>query len=339
VKRVKLIKDLIDLIKEEKVVYIQTHNFPDHDAVASAYALQYLLDKQGIKTHLIYEGTIGRASLSKMVEDLKIDIKPASEYPIKPEDKIIIVDGCKGNKNVTDLIGDEVAVIDHHETTSPDDVRFSDIRAHLGACSTLIYNYFRELQAELQGQLPLKIPRRISTALLVGILVDTALLSRGVDLDDVTAYSNLYKMSDINYVNALLRNYIQQKDLKFYKRAIENVRIQKRFAFCYFSEGCNQNLLGIIGDFFLALEEVDFVLLCAKNNSIINFSLRSEVEWWNAAIIIQDILKDIGFGGGHSDMAGGIVKDIRLFKEEDVFYKTSSILEEYKLKTGEKNEE
>lgn len=240
-----------------------------------------------------------------MIDKLAIPIKPAKDYPIKAEEKIVIVDGCKGNKNVTDLIGDEVAVIDHHETTSPDDVEFSDIRPEYGACSTLIYKYYKELE--------MPIPPHICTALLCGLNVDTLQLSRGVCETDVEAFYGIYPTANVSFVNSILRNSIQVKDLDFYKKALEKVKIQDEFAFLYLDEGCNQNLMGILGDFFLSLQEVDFVFLCARNNTQVNFSLRSEVEKWNAAIIIQTMLKGIGFGGGHADMAGGIIKDLSLF--------------------------
>lgn len=312
------IKNLFPYIQNEDFVYIQTHNFPDHDAVASGYGLKHLLEHKGITSHLIYEGSIQRDSLVALIDHLKIPINHASEHPIKEEDKIIIVDGCKGNKNVTDLIGDEVAVIDHHEVISPDDVKYSDIRPEYGACSSIIYSYYQELGYE--------IPPDICTALLCGLNVDTLQLTRGADEADVITFSGLYTKADIAYVNSNLRNHIQEKDLNFYRSALDNVRIQNKFAFCYFKDGCNQNLLGIIGDFFLALKEVDFVFLCARNNSQINFSLRSEKPEWNSAIIIQDILKGIGFGGGHADMAGGIIKDISLFNAEKIYTKLSGFL-------------
>lgn len=312
------IKNLFPYIKDEDFIYIQTHNFPDHDAVASGYGLKYLLEQEGFTAHLIYEGSIQRDSLVALIDHLKIPITHANEHPIKEEDKIIIVDGCKGNKNVTDLIGDEVAVIDHHEVTSPDDVEFSDIRPEYGACSTLIFKYYQEL-----GH---KTPRDIATALLCGLLVDTLQMTRGVCKDDLEAYSGLYTEADVTFVNSSLRNYIQKKELAFYRDAIDDVKIRDRYAFCFFKEGCNQNLLGIIGDFFLALQEVDFVFLCARNNTQVNFSLRSEVSQWNAALIIQDVLKGIGFGGGHADMAGGIIKDLSLFNENEILKKLSGLL-------------
>jgi nanoRNase/pAp phosphatase (c-di-AMP/oligoRNAs hydrolase) len=312
------IKNLFPYIKNEKLIYLQTHNFPDHDAVASAFALQHLLGLEGFTSRLIFDGTIQRDSLIQMIQNLNILIKPAQEYLITETDKIVIVDGCKGNKNVTDLIGDEVGIIDHHEVTSPEDVGFSDIRPEYGACSTIIYYYYNELGHEM--------PKNIATALLCGLLVDTALMTRGVSEADLEAYSYLYTIANVTFVNSNLRNNIQVRDLDFYLKAIQRVKIQDRYAFCYIEEGCNQNMLGILGDFFLSLQEVDFVFLCAKNESQINFSLRSEVKEWSAAIVIQDILKGIGFGGGHADMAGGIIRDISLFDRDRIFKKLTDVL-------------
>ncbi len=308
-----ILKELVDSVRNDDFVYIQTHNFPDHDAVASAFGLQHLLRQFGKASHIIYEGDIQRDSLNKMIEDLNIRILHNTEHRLTEHHKIIIVDGCKGNKNVTDLIGDEIAVIDHHEVTATEDVRFVDIRPEYGACSSIIYDYFRDFN--------FTVPRDISTALMIGINMDTALLTRGVSEADVQAYADLYPLADIRMQNSLLRNYIQTKDLDFYRYAINNVEIKNEAAFCYFPDGCNQNLLGILGDFFLALEEVDFVVLCARNQEKINFSVRNEKKEWNAALIIQDVLAGIGFGGGHQDMAGGIINDIKHFNKEELFEK------------------
>ena len=314
----KNIIDLINILKKEKHIYIQTHNYPDHDAVASAFALQEFLTHFSIKSCLTFDGDIQRESLLDMINSLNIDIKSISGYNMSITDKIIIIDGCKGNKNVTDLIGDEVGVIDHHQVEKAEDVVFNDIRPGYGACSSIIFSYFNEYN--------ITIPQNIASALLIGINMDTSLLTRGVSKNDIDAYSALYTLSDVRLVNSILRNYIQQKDLEFYKEAIDSVKIKNEVAYCYFPGGCNQNMLGILGDFFLALSEVDFVILLAKNGDKINFSLRNENSNWNCSVIIQQALDGIGFGGGHSDMAGGIINDIKLFDEEKIRDKFMTLL-------------
>ena len=312
------ILQIIKHVKNEPVVYIQTHNYPDHDAVASAFGLQHLLRELGTASHIVYEGEIQSGSLLTMIEELSIDIHHIGDHNLTEASKIIIVDGCKGNKNVTDLIGDEIAIIDHHQAKSPEDVPFSDIRPDYGACSTLIYGYYRDLN--------ISVPRMVATALMIGINMDTSLLTRGVSKEDIRAYADLYTLSDLRLQNSILRNYIQTRDLSFYRYAIDHVEINDNAAFCFFSDGCNQNLMGILGDFFLSLEEVEFVALCAKNSESINFSVRSERNEWDASFIIQELLKGIGFGGGHGDMAGGIVKDSNLFDYQSFKMKCRTLL-------------
>lgn len=305
------ILDLINELRNEKRIFIQTHNFPDHDAVASAYGLSMLLLEFGIENHIIYKGEIQRDSLNKMIESLNISISKYEEFDIKAEDKIIVVDGCKGNSNVENLDGDEILVIDHHDVDEPENIKYVDIRKNYGACSTIIYTYYKGLGKNINSN--------VATALITGLNMDTAQLTRRVSEEDLNAFYYLYKKANIPLVNSILRNYIKIKDLNSYKFMLNNIKIDSAVAFCYFEEGCDQNLLGILGDFVLSLEEIDFVILCAKNNEVINFSIRNEKSELSAANIIKDALKGIGYGGGHSDMAGGLIKDIKKFDKEKIY--------------------
>ncbi|MCP5108943.1 MAG: recombinase RecJ [bacterium] len=311
-------EQLFQLIKNEPHVYIQTHNFPDHDAVASAYGLQELLKFFNMKSKLVYEGEMGRSSLQRMIRSLGIDIRHISEYDMNKNHKVIVVDGCKGNNNVTDLIGDEVAVIDHHEVSVPDDVPFRDIRNGYGACSTIIFSYFRERDVPF--------PPDTATALMVGITMDTMHFTRTVSQADLDAYVALYPLANVDFVNGIARNDVNYPDLRYYEYVIKNLEISERFGFVYFPEGCGSNLLGILSDFVLALDEVDFVVLCAVNNGKVNFSVRSERPEWDAAAIIRGVLAGIGFGGGHTDMAGGVIKDVSLFDRGKIYSAFRSIL-------------
>lgn len=315
------LKELITILQKEDYVFIQSHNFPDHDSVAAAFGLQHFFSHFDITSYITYDGEIQRESLRRMIKELNIEIKHISHYYMSEGHKIVIVDGCKGHKNVTDLIGEEIGIIDHHLTISPESVPYSDIRSDYGACSSIIFNYFTEHQK--------MIDRNVASALLIGINMDTALLTRGVVDADLEAFSNLYMISDIERVNSILRNYIEIDDLFYYKEAINRTHYHREMSFCYLPQGCSQNLVGILADFFLALKEIDFVVICAKNGNIINFSVRNENPSWNASAIIQEVLKGVGFGGGHRDLAGGIVKDIDLFDEKDIFNRFVRIIYDY----------
>lgn len=314
-----IISDLINYLKEQNhPVWVQTHDFPDHDAVASAYGVQYLLSQFGINSRLTYQGSIERVSLSRIINELNIDIRPIKETDMKSEDLIIIVDGCKGNKNVTDLIGKEIAVIDHHRVAQPEDVPFVDLRNDYGSCSTIVYSYYHELNVTIS--------RQVATALMIGIDIDTKLLTRGVHQADIMSYYELFPVADMDYVNTVVLNNIEINDLQYFHYALENKRIFKRMVFCYFKEGCPQNLLGILSDFFLGLKEIDFVILCAHNGDRVNFSLRSEDPNWDCSVIIRKILKGIGYGGGHHHMAGGILTDLSQFDAQLILDRTLKLL-------------
>lgn len=313
------ISELIHFLSKEEVVYLQVHDFPDADAVASAFALQHLFQHYAIRSRIIFARHILEPRLNKMITDLQISIQPITAIGrMGAQDKIILVDGCKGNSNVTDLVGDEVAVIDHHLVTRPEDVEFADIRADLGACSSLIGSYFLELGVP--------IPPKVATALMIGIGTDTSQLTRRVSAEDLRIYYTCFLSADIGYVMSMLRNPIHYKDLEQFSYLISHLQCYGNIAFCHFPAGCRQNLLAIMATFALSLTEIDLVVLSATNDNQVHFSVRNERAEWNAARFIRESLADSGFGGGHQDMAGGLIPDSRLFDQEQLYARMQSLL-------------
>ena len=54
----RLINFISRLSKLPRII-LQAHDFPDHDAISSSYAMSVLLETQGIKSLIIYNGEIG----------------------------------------------------------------------------------------------------------------------------------------------------------------------------------------------------------------------------------------------------------------------------------------
>ncbi len=291
---------LISRLKSETGrLFIQTHNFPDPDAVAAAFGLKELLDKQGIHTEIIYDGELQRDALIRMIALLNIPIHHWKQYELTEADGIIIVDGCKGNSNVEDLIGREIAVIDHHKSLTTEDVELTDIRPEYGSSSTMICEYYKEL-----GVLP---SPEAASALHIGLARDTDLYTRGMTEMDLKALSFIYPYSDRELVNSILRNNIQLTDLDYYKKLLENLLVYKGLAVCFLPEGCPQNLMGILGDFVLSLQEIHFVALFANNNETISISFRNNWNDRDASRLMKKFTAGRGRGGGHKQMAGGIL--------------------------------
>lgn len=307
-------KDLVELLKGHKT-YIQTHNFPDPDALGSAYGLQQFLKYHGVETSLCYDGSISTLSARKMIEEFEIEVTNAADLPeMKEEDYIVLVDGQKYNANFTDLIGDEVACIDHHPTFVECEYKYSDIRL-VGACSSLIAEYYYKSNTPIE--------EKAASALMYGLRMDTASLTRGVTQLDIDMFSYLYKYTDNDKITMLYINTMEMDDLKAYGAAIENIKVVESIGFAHIPFECNDALIAMISDFILSLNEVSACVVYANREGGYKISVRSVSEHIHSGKLIADALEGIGNGGGHAAMAGGVIykekaEDIRENIEEVV---------------------
>lgn len=292
--------DLVGLCKGHNI-YIQTHNFPDPDAIGSAYGLQKLLLSYEIPSTLCYDGKIDKLSASKMLDIFEIEMLPYESLQpnMREDDYIICVDSQKRSGNVTDFVGDEVACIDHHPTFVPMEYRYQDLRI-TGACATLIAEYYEKLGCEPDQD--------TATALLYGLKMDTLQFTRGVTELDIRMFEFLFRYCDQEKLTNLERNNMEFDDLKAYGAAIENIELYSRMGFSCIPFSCPDALIAILSDFILALIEVDVAVVFSYREDGIKLSVRSEDPKIHAGNLIHEALSGIGSGGGHAGMAGGLIK-------------------------------
>ena len=297
--------DQIAAALTRKHVYIQTHNFPDPDAIACAYGMKVLLKTKGITATICHRGKIDAYSTSKIVEVFKIDMKEFDELDAKGalshNDEIILVDSQFGNANISNMKGKEVVCIDHHPTMDnpTDGYRFYDIRPEMGACSTMIGEYFVEAGVPFD--------KKTATLLSYGIRTDTDNLCRGVTKADIEMMALLFDKTDSNLIHRLLNSTLYREDLRTYSKAIKTTEIYQNISFSYLGRNCPETLIASICDFMLALVEVEVSVVYSVRNHGIKISVRSESVKYDAGRITKKALKGIGDGGGHPCMAGGFV--------------------------------
>ena len=287
------------LVQAPDEVFIQPHNVPDPDALASTLGLRYLLEQKGIRSEIVYESELEKANSLKMLELFGIELRLSSEVEtLGKEDWTILVDVQKGNTNVTDLVTDEVASIDHHEYMGDKGYQFEDIRPEVGACSTIIAEYF------VENKIP--VPRKIATALVYGIFMDTDNLTRGVASLDIDMFYSLYSQTDIALINDLKGNQITRDDLVDYATAFSTVEVYGELGFLRL-DNANDSLLGTASDIVTTISGVNVVVSYSIRDSGIKFSTRSINGKIKANDLVRFILDGIGFGGGHDSMAGGFL--------------------------------
>ena len=304
--------DLLAALDSGRKLFIQTHDFPDHDALACAMGLRYLLEQYGVRSQIIFSGSIIRGDLKEFISYLNIPAEAASLFTLADDDQLIIVDSFKGNRNVSELGGDLRGIIDHHpqDISTAEGIPYIDLRSDYGSCSTIIASYYQETQTE--------IPKEIATAFLAGLYIDTSFLTRGVNTEDINLINLCYFIADREYLNIHVRNKIQSSDLPYFRYLLKHLTIADLCGFCYLPQGCEQNLMGILADFCLQIQEVRFVLLIARSNGGYTVSARSEIPEWDAAEFVKNLIEPQGFGGGHAHMAGGIINGSPSFHPNDL---------------------
>lgn len=286
-------------------IYIQTHNFPDPDAIASAYGLQRLLDARGIESTLCYDGQIDKLSSSKMLDLFQIRMLSYESLApgMRETDRIICVDTQKHSGNVTDFIGDEIACIDHHPTFVPVDYLYQDIRV-TGACATLVAEYYKLSEIEPDSD--------AATALLYGLKMDTLQFTRGVTELDIDMFRFLFPLCDQKKLAALEKNNMQISDLNAYRAAIDNIELYGSVGFSWIPFSCPDAMVAILSDFILSLVEVEVAVVCSLREGGVKLSARSEDPAVSAGDLLHKALKGIGSGGGHATMGGGFIEKNRL---------------------------
>ena len=292
---------LVDILKDAPdEVFIQPHNVPDPDAIASSLGMYYLLSQRGIqKLAIVYDQEIEKANSLRMLELFNVPIIRASDaHTLGTEDWAVLIDGQKGNANLTDLPTDEVAVIDHHEYKGNMGYRFEDVRPNVGSCSAIIADWFFENNIEP--------PKYIATALLYGIFVDTDNLTRGASDFDINMFYRLYSLSDIDMIVELKGNDISIKDLDLYAEAFKSVEIYDELAFMRL-KNVNDSLLGTAGDIVVSVSGVNIVVAYAIRENGIKFSVRSISDKIKANDLVRYLTEGYGVGGGHDNMAGGFI--------------------------------
>jgi len=312
---------LVDILKDAPdEVFIQPHNVPDPDAIASSLGMFYLLSLRGIqKLAIVYDQEIEKANSLKMLEMFNVPvIQAANAATLGTEDWAVLIDAQKGNANITDLPTDEVAVIDHHEYCGDMGYQFMDIRPEVGSCSAIIADWFYENNIEP--------PKLIATALLYGIFMDTDNLTRGASELDINMFYQLYSLSDINMIVELKGNEISIDDLSLYAEAFKTVEIYDELAFLRL-KNVNDSLLGAAGDIVVSVAGVEIVIAYAVREKGVKLSVRSACQQIKANDMVKYLVENYGVGGGHDSMAGGFIPKENLSNSRvlDTFLKHRAI--------------
>ncbi len=302
-KELKKVQELYNFIIHQKgKILILTHNNPDPDGLASAFALQYLLsDFWKFKTSIAYGGMIGRAENRAMVKSLNMDIQPISEIRLKDFRVIALIDSQPdaGNNPLPEEMLPDI-IIDHHFPVDEDSIsaHFIDIRPNCGSTSSILTEYLRDSGLT-------NINRDVATALIYGIRSDTRDLGRESGPEDVAANNFLYPWVDFKLLSNIEHPRLSREYLRMFSKAIERAVIDGNVVISDLQEISNTDSLSEIADLLIRLESVKWALCYGEFQGEVYFSLRMGARQGHAGLLAKKIVSGIGSGGGHHMIAGG----------------------------------
>lgn len=294
----KRLGSLLGTVKGHRI-FIQTHDFPDPDAVASAFGLQKLLALFGIKSKICYHGTIEKASTAEMLSAFNLQLYEIDNIEdLTENDYIINVDSQKNTSRIWDSPATTAACIDHHPTTAQFDYLYKDVRI-CGSCATLVSEYFFSNNLDMD--------KYTATALLYGLKMDTEHFTRGVTDLDIEIFRKLFYLSDPDLLKRLSNKQMVFKDLKPYTQALSTITVYGNIGFAHINDRASDGLIASVCDFMLTMVEIEFAVVYDVRPDGYKLSIRSSLDYLDAGTITANALEGIGTGGGHAAMAGGFV--------------------------------
>jgi len=294
------LRGLLAALAGAEQVLILPHTDPDPDAIASALALRHLLaEKLGTHARIVYKGIIGRAENKALVRYLDCPLRRLVRADLEKPAAFALVDTQPGaGNNVLPPHHPVSVVLDHHPWNEPAaTATFHDVRAHVGATSTMLTQYLQAASIEP--------PPPLATALFYGVKTDTMGLSRGASDEDVAAYFYLQPRIDIEALVKIERAQVPAAYFASFAATLRAARIYDDVLVSYVGHMGYPDLTAEMADLLLRLEGVQWVICIGVYEDEMALSVRTLKKAGGADRLVQEVVGDQGTAGGHGAMAAG----------------------------------
>ena len=300
---------------------ILTHDYPDPDALASAFALQHLAELNGgIKSRIVYGAVIGRIENQEMVRLLKIPAHKIRPSDFRKHASVALVDTQPGFDNNSFPRGKNPSIIiDQHVVGPLPDADFKLINTDAGATSMLLARELLDLEVE--------IPVRLATALVYGILSDTLDFYRTAKQETVDTYMRLVPSCDVHMLAHIQNPSRPRKFFRDLARCIARSRIRQKLLVSHLGEVDNPDLVAQMADFLMACEGMQWTFCTGRHGENLHVSLRTSNREVEAGPVLRDIVNHPRHAGGHGQIAGGRFR-VGKSQGEEVWEKTEMMLTE-----------
>jgi len=296
---------LTRFLKEHKEklnpLLVLTHDYPDPDALASAFALTYLAEQlAGIHGKIVHGGVIGRSENREMARLLKIPAHKLQTSDLSHFAGIALVDTQPiFDNNSFPATRKASLVIDQHPSDEPPNAEFVLIDTEAAATSALLA---RELLAS-----NLAIPAPLATALVYGILSDTLNFFRVTNRETIELYLRLLHRADIRMLARIQNPPRPRKFFRDLAAGIEKAWAQGTLIVTHLGPTEFPDHISQMADFLLTCEGIQWAFCTGWHGEFLHMSLRTNLPDGQAVVILRAICDNPRQAGGHGQIAGGKV--------------------------------
>lgn len=291
---------LDEILSGATEIIIVCHNNPDPDCLAGAHALGRLAEAAGIdEKHILYSGDISHQENRAFINLLEIPLQPFDPAVVtnRPADSLLaFVDHAVPGQNNRVPEGTPVdIVIDHHDV---EDIvaEFVDHRPTIGATATILTEYVRTLDLDMNETL--------ATALLFAIRQETLSFLRGTTAGEYAAAGYLHESVDNEMLLKLARPAVTGSTIDAIATAINNRLIQGAVLISHVGRTSERDAIPQAADYLVILEGVETAIVFGIVNDTVQLSARSTDTRVHIGDVLREAFAEEGTGGGHQGMGG-----------------------------------
>ncbi|NCJ05617.1 bifunctional oligoribonuclease/PAP phosphatase NrnA [Synechococcales cyanobacterium C] len=213
---------------ERQLVILQ--DFPDPDALSSAWAYKLMAQEFEIQCDICYAGTLSHQENIALVKLTGLPVQRWSYQSAKAQGRdlsiyqgCVFIDNQGSTSQLTDLMEPAeipvLVIIDHHSPQSNLKAEYVDIRTSARATATMMVQYIQGGLLDLDSSNGVHV--KCATALIHGIRSDTNQLMQAQE-DDFMAAAFLSRFFDSQMLNTVLQSARSKQVMDVIERALKN---------------------------------------------------------------------------------------------------------------------
>ncbi|MBW4669304.1 MAG: bifunctional oligoribonuclease/PAP phosphatase NrnA [Cyanomargarita calcarea GSE-NOS-MK-12-04C] len=219
---------------ERQLVILQ--DFPDPDALSSAWAYQLIAQQYDIKCEIIYAGTLSHQENIALVKLTGLPAHRWSMPTLRSKDLssyqgFVLIDNQGTTSGLLAMVLSSgiplIAVIDHHSFQGELKSEFVDVRPTVRATATIFTQYIQAGLLNLDSSINQHV--KCATALMHGLRSDTNRLMQAQE-EDFMAAAYLSRYCDAQLLNTVLQANRSKPVMDVIERSLKNRIVQNNFS-------------------------------------------------------------------------------------------------------------